>query len=1006
MSFLSVTGYLPVCPFCLLTTPGRPARHRAPAGTTGQGHIPTTDGGTARRAGDAPYLNRNLFSDDYLALRVPEHPEWHEEVGAAWSRALELYELHGAVLPKVSEAQTETDWIQPILTDVLGWSFIVQHETGLFGRRFKVDYALYTRPEDRAAANGSGALGRAAALAEAKHWGRPLDKEANDRGGGLNNSIPSFQIATYLFATGLDWGILTNGKEWRLYSMLARSRVETYFAVDLERILLARDEQGFRWFYLFFRAAAFRPDAGGTSFLRRVLDGSIRYGARLEEELRKRIYERVFPHLARGFAHWRREQGLPTDTPEALGEIYDGTLLLLYRLLFILYAESRGLLPVDDERGYARHGMVHVRARVAEALSSGFRLSDTAGGLWQDLSALFRIFDRGDRALNVPRYGGIFGPADPHGAFLDRHGVADAYLYPALDLLTRNDGQDLGYSSLNVRQLGSIYEGLLEYELRARPDGDVYLHHDKARRHGSGTYYTPEFVARYIVESTLAPLVEERAAEFRRLMGEIAPLREQLETAEAKLAEDPLRGDGGRWSAEATYAARELRVLERRAVDTMLGLRVCDPAMGSAHFLVDVADWLTEQLVIHLEEFPGNPVLRYVEEIRGLILADLDDQGVDGRPELLTDARILKRLLVKRCLYGVDLNPRVVKLAQVSLLLNSLTYGAQLSFVDHHLRAGNSLVGTTLPTVLHAATTRGTHQLDAFGSHFAGTLRASELVQEVANTVETTREEAAHSRALYNDMRRSVAPERMLLDAWTSRAFGNPAAERLVLDHTDEVRHVGGGGGNPFGKRQRDALDRARALADEHHFFHWDLEFPEVFYDQGHARWQDDPGFDAIVGNPPYVRQEQVGATKPYLVAEYADVHDGAADLYVYFYRRGVELLRRGGRLSYVVNNKWLRAGYGEPLRRYLAANAEVERIVDFGHAPVFPEADVFPCVVLLRKHDPDGEEPLTSTLVCSVPRAALEDDLGEFVASHGVSVPAERFAEAPWSLGGRTSRR
>jgi SAM-dependent methyltransferase len=146
-------------------------------------------------------------------------------------------------------------------------------------------------------------------------------------------------------------------------------------------------------------------------------------------------------------------------------------------------------------------------------------------------------------------------------------------------------------------------------------------------------------------------------------------------------------------------------------------------------------------------------------------------------------------------------------------------------------------------------------------------------------------------------------------------------------------------------------VEEARRLAREHRFLHWELAFPNV--------WQDwlsvDPkgGFDAVIGNPPYVRQEQIRALKPALKKAYR-AFDGMADLYVYFYELGLRLLRPGGRLSYVVTNKWLRAGYAEELRSLLSSRGWVEAVADFGHAKrFFPGADVFPCVIVARR--PDG---------------------------------------------------
>src|SRR5207302_5608235 len=120
--------------------------------------------------------------------------------------------------------------------------------------------------------------------------------------------------------------------------------------------------------------------------------------------------------------------------------------------------------------------------------------------------------------------------------------------------------------------------------------------------------------------------------------------------------------------------------------------------------------------------------------------------------------------------------------------------------------------------------------------------------------------------------------------------------------------------------------------------FDWKAHFPQVF-ERG--------GFDAVVGNPPYVRQERLGPIKPHLEKTYRAYH-GMADLYVYFYERGLNLLKPGGRLAFVVTNKWMKAGYGEPLRRLFAEDAWVESVVDFGHAKqFFKDADVFPCFLV-----------------------------------------------------------
>jgi hypothetical protein len=194
-------------------------------------------------------------------------------------------------------------------------------------------------------------------------------------------------------------------------------------------------------------------------------------------------------------------------------------------------------------------------------------------------------------------------------------------------------------------------------------------------------------------------------------------------------------------------------------------------------------------------------------------------------------------------------------------------------------------------------------------------------------------------------------------------------------------------------------LEESEALAVEKRFFHWELEFPEVFFDRQGRPLGDDAGFDAVVGNPPYVRQESLGKLKPYLANAYPEVYHGVADLYVYFYEQGLRQLRRGGWMSYIVTNKWLRAGYGEPLRGYFASEGVLEEIVDFGHAPIFEDADVFPCIVLLKKPDLELSQAERSVRVLEFPREALNADIAAYVEENAHTVPKKRFGKNAWSL-------
>lgn len=419
------------------------------------------------------YENRSLFSDYYLENRMADHPQWEEDVSDVFQQIQSFYQDQRDHLKDLNEAQTEEEFIRPVL-NILGFTWDVQTKVEHRGRHNYPDYTLFQDESSKKEAvqhrDDPGTYYQyALALTDAKYWGRPLDQHLTDPREEYTNRNPSFQIVNYLTATGLDWGIITNGAEWRLYSLKARSRVDTYYEVNLRAILeqgltvpsravsphsdqpsehksansassavSAEQLHAFKYFYHFFRAAAFIKDPETEkSFLDQVFDGSVNYGSRLQSRLKHLIFDRIFVHLAEGFIAHQRQTNPSADSPSRavsgesdqasedksanspdasgtvnaedhfdLEEIYQGTLRLLYRLLFILYAEARDLLPVRDEHGYRNYSLMALKRRAANAVEEGKTLSGVGQDYWNDLQSLFRIIDIGHPDLNVPRYNG------------------------------------------------------------------------------------------------------------------------------------------------------------------------------------------------------------------------------------------------------------------------------------------------------------------------------------------------------------------------------------------------------------------------------------------------------------------------------------------------------------------------------------------------------------------------------------------------------------------------
>jgi len=878
-----------------------------------------------------PYRNNGLFSEHFLTARLKDSADWREDAEPVRRQLLHLYEEKKALLSGANEAQTEEEFIKPVLK-ILGFAYSVQPKTTGSGGAEHPDYVLYASEGDKTHAVSGGSEERlfapALAIGEAKYWERDLDKKrrGDEREIAPSAVSPSFQIARYLEATGVEWGVLTNGREWRLYWGRASDKQKRYYAIDLLRVL--DEAEAFKYFYLFFRKEAFR-DGAKPGFLHRAIEESEKYGLRVGEKLKDVVFEEAFPNLANGFLHYHRENHGPVDDG-VLQETYRASLTLLYRLLFLLYAEDRELLPVDDVLGYRKHSLAEIRRNIAERLDRGERFSENSYEVWEKLATLFRVVDKGDQALRVPPYnGGLFHEGRYH--FLESHKVADRFLVQALDELARQEDEDgvrrfVDYKYLTVRELGSVYEGLLEYELK-EDHGVAYLENSEGKRHLTGSYYTPDYVVQYIVESVLAPLVVERKEAVRNVL-------EEHDRALRTQERNPSR-----------LGAQALAALREKALDTLLDVKVVDPAMGSGHFLVAAVDYLSERFAAIITELNAEAITDALDEVRLEIKREMGEFGLELKDAQLSDINLLKRMVMKRSVFGVDLNEMAVELAKLSLWLDAFTVGAPLSFLDHHLRHGNSVVGMNKDEFLSWVEKENTLWLSEIETHIAGATLKAETLQKIRDLSPA---DISESRRLYQEAEEALLPLRHALDVYTAGLYApkpkrgqppHPFLEARIYLPALKLADLA----KPPAKSH---IAEAVSFARERRFFHWEFEFPEVFFPPAGTPRHYNPGFDAVVGNPPYVRQEQLSENKEFFKKAYADVWAGKADLYTYFFARAFAILRQNGRFGYISSRQFVKAEYGEGLRRLLAEK-KIEEIVDFGENKVFDNAATFPAIFI-----------------------------------------------------------
>ena len=633
-------------------------------------------------------------------------------------------------------------------------------------------------------------------------------------------------------ACGVRWCFAATGPALRIVDA-RRTYSRRFVQFDLEPAL--DDERAFASFWGLLRADAMSGQ--GSPLLERAVEISEQHRAGVRDSLQEGVHE-ALGHLVHAFAAARPRKTVTLDEP----------LIVVYRILFLLFAEARGLVP--------RWHPVYRDAYTIESLRGAVEMLPRPRGLWETLQAIARLAHRGCRAgtLRVPPFNGrLFSPAD--APLADTLPLDDAGVRRALLALTTRPGaggrERIAYGDLGVEQLGGVYERLLDLAVESPAQSPALVRTD--RRKATGSFYTPRSLTEYLVRRTLGPLVRDATQE------------------------------------------------------AILSLRVLDPAMGSGAFLVAACRYLASAY-------------------ESALLRDGDASSDDLSEQ---DRAGFRRTVAARCLYGVDINPMAVQLGRLSLWLATLAADRPLGFLDHRLRCGDSLVGASLDDLRRTPDTKGDARRrrawlplfeDADSMVESAMRRAVDVRVMVATRPdETVADVRGKERALADLVGDESGPARWkrVADLWCSTWFGGPDVIRSAPKAFPAVADVAfGRAGTLAGGAAEAALGRAEAVARTRRFFHWAFEFPEIFYDAAGTALSR-PGFDAIVGNPPWemvradrgsdqARSRARSAASCLLdfvraAGVYACHGDAHVNLYQLFLERALSLLRHGGRLGFVL---------------------------------------------------------------------------------------------------------
>ena len=782
----------------------------------------------------SPDLVENLLQDQLPGQKAPDFglPRQRDltaEIAAVYHDARSLWlvfrnRLEGLPEDNLATSETRTLWVMPLMR-LLGYDLEFQSRAfELDGLTFAISHILKSPPSVQHSTP-----------MHIVGWRQELGRIAPS---GRPRLSPHALVQEYLNRSEALWGIVTNGRILRLLRDSTSLRRQAYLEFDLEGIF---EQERFADFVLLYRLLhRTRLPMDGRAedcWLEKYYQQSIQQGGRVRDHLREGV-EQCLTILANGFlAHprngdlrgWVQREGAPA--------LYRQLLRLVYRFLFLLVSEERGLMGQPPL--YLNHYGISRLRRLVENRSAYTEDTD----LWHGLCALWKIFQDEELAalLGVPPLNGeLFAHQVLDEAFLSNRDLLTAFRYLCFyDTPPRR----VNYAALDTEELGSVYESLLELhplvDQHSNPPVFFMEMHGEERR-STGSHYTPPELVTPIIQHALEPVLKERL------------------------------------SACQSNQEKEIAILN---------LKVLDPACGSGHFLLAAARRLGKELAR----------VRTGED--------------EPAPEPI---HLAVRDVITHCIYGVDKNPLAVELCRVSLWLESNAGNKPLTFLEHHIRHGDSLLGlsnlhaleggipdqaftplgnenrTRLATLKRYNAQERQMRFFQYGFVTQALEKFVRTMQSLAAMPEATLEQVRAKRNAYQKAKNTPEYERLQLacDAYIA-AFFHPLT-------TSAVQEALSRGALPTPQLGAEV----EKLRTERVFFHWALEFAEVFAKGG---------FDVILGNPPFMGGLKISgnfgeAYRNWL--EYAcHPFGGTADLCAAFFRRGFTLLKPGGRLGMIATN-------------------------------------------------------------------------------------------------------
>lgn len=805
-------------------------------------------------------FERNFFNHDILQSLPPiKDPELIFNKLAALKKKI----VSGDV-----EANLDLSFTAELLK-ILGWPYAYQQNFKFHGNLKIPDFFLFANAEEQqkflAGPKDSDALKTVFSVWENKAEDVILDNGKTDR------ANPYFQLMEYLLFLRLPFGFLSNGHEiWYVDNSDIFSE-KRYLAVNFDKLVESRDPNALRIFMGLFAYASYFPSEGEEAAAKQLMAESARRKMQSEEELSNAIYglngrDSLFEKC--GVFLFKSQKA---HDPGILTELYKNCLYFTFRLIFIAYFEDKHREILKKHPHYNSISLLSLYQHVKELVRNG----DYAGyEAWDKLQTLFRTLDEGNPNLDIPLFnGGLF--ARQIAPMLDKPKVmTNQEVLLLLDMLYGENasGYIRDFSSLSVIQLGKIYESLLEFEFRITEENLWYFAYKEKKKKGKkeskdiveGFFDTEDYKN---IENSNKYEIISKVVEYKK--GEIYLVGSKNSRKQSASYFTPE-------SLSKPLAAAALDdVVKKLAEDeSLLDLKILDNACGSGHMLVEALKYLTHLALGRIEK--DKKLKTILEEEKKRIQETLEQLGLLKLGIEVDEFAVLKRILLKRTIYGVDLQAFAVELTKLSLWIESFVFGTPLSFIEHHIKSGNALEGCPISRVRKKL---GSGQANLMQQAIIKSFKTlKDIFQKLSALQDSTAKDITDSKNIYHNeivpkleelnnyfdllntgdmLSAESATEKELAKkdppyssspskAWKA-ALHHSAAEKkkLAADIFKNYEHIAQAL-NDHKEDWQKIEDMIKQMRAKYHFFNWELEFPEVFATTANQ------GFHIIIGNPPW----------------------------------------------------------------------------------------------------------------------------------------------------------